>query len=130
MTELRVWVPEDVKGEDKTEAEEDSSPSSSPSSRYSCRWCRKGFTYKCRKAAHEKRCPLSQQSELQCPDCPQKLANQRALQRHRLEAHRANTPSKKKVACDLCGRTFAHPSGGGVGSGWTRDIKRSLRVCV
>ncbi|XP_042262106.1 zinc finger and BTB domain-containing protein 40 [Thunnus maccoyii] len=87
-----------------------SSPSSPPQP-YSCRWCKKGFAYKCRMVAHVKRCSMSQECEQQCPQCPEKLANQRALQRHRAEAHRNTARVKKKVACDLCGRTFAHPSG-------------------
>ncbi|XP_034724150.1 zinc finger and BTB domain-containing protein 40 isoform X3 [Etheostoma cragini] len=87
------------------------SPSPSPSKPYSCRWCKRGFAYKCRMLAHVKRCAMSQECEQQCPQCPEKLANQRALQRHRAEAHRSTARAKKKVACDLCGRTFAHPSG-------------------
>uniref|UniRef100_A0A8C2XDF9 Zinc finger and BTB domain containing 40 n=1 Tax=Cyclopterus lumpus TaxID=8103 RepID=A0A8C2XDF9_CYCLU len=88
------------------------SPSSSSSKPYSCRWCKRGFAYKCRMLAHVRRCPHSQECEQQCPQCPEKLANQRALQRHRAEAHRNTARAKKKkVACDLCGRTFAHPSG-------------------
>ncbi|KAM8757821.1 zinc finger and BTB domain-containing protein 40 isoform 2-T4 [Acanthopagrus schlegelii] len=88
-----------------------SSSSPSPSKPYSCRWCKKGFAYKCRMLAHVKRCPKSQEYEHQCPQCPAKLPNQRALHRHRAEAHRNSARVKKKVACDLCGRTFAHPSG-------------------
>lgn len=61
--------------------------------------------------AHMKRCPMSQEFEQQCPQCPTKLPNQRALQHHRAEVHRNTARVKKKVACDLCGRTFAHPSG-------------------
>ncbi|KAM9757971.1 uncharacterized protein zbtb40 [Menidia menidia] len=70
------------------------SPPSSPSRRFSCRWCQKGFGYRCRMLAHARRCPQS----------PARSALQRPL----LEA--AARP-KKKVACDLCARTFAHPSG-------------------
>ncbi|XP_059185010.1 zinc finger and BTB domain-containing protein 40 isoform X2 [Centropristis striata] len=88
-----------------------SSSSSSPSNPYSCSWCKRGFAYKCRMLAHVKRCSMSQECEQQCPQCPEKLANQRALQRHRAKAHRNTARVKKKVACDLCGRTFAHPSG-------------------
>ncbi|XP_068449488.1 zinc finger and BTB domain-containing protein 40 isoform X2 [Clinocottus analis] len=88
-----------------------SSPPSSSSKPYFCHWCKRGFAYKCRMVAHVKRCPLSQECEQQCPQCPEKLANQRALQRHRAEVHRNTVRAKKKVACDLCGRTFAHPSG-------------------
>ncbi|XP_028261822.1 zinc finger and BTB domain-containing protein 40 [Parambassis ranga] len=96
--------------EDEKDANTDSSSPSSKSKPYSCRWCKKNFDYKCRMLAHVKRCSMSQECEQQCPHCPEKLANQRALQRHQAEAHR-NTRVKKKVACDLCGRTFAHPSG-------------------
>ncbi|XP_075318002.1 uncharacterized protein zbtb40 isoform X2 [Odontesthes bonariensis] len=83
----------------------------SPSQRYSCCWCKKGFDYKCRMLAHIKRCSMSQECKQQCPLCPAKLGSQRALQRHQAEVHRNATRLKKKVACDLCGRTFAHPSG-------------------
>ncbi|XP_072239072.1 zinc finger and BTB domain-containing protein 40 isoform X2 [Leuresthes tenuis] len=89
-------------------------PSSLPTSiskRYSCCWCKKGFDYKCRMLAHIKRCSMSQECKQQCPLCPAKLGSQRALQRHQAEVHRNATRVKKKVACDLCGRTFAHPSG-------------------
>lgn len=110
-------------GEEETAKEEDEeddkvpnaaadSSSSSPTSKpYSCHWCKKGFAYKCRMRAHVKRCPMSQAYERQCPECPAKLPNQRALQRHQAVAHRNTARVKKKVACDLCGRTFAHPSG-------------------
>ncbi|XP_054641857.1 zinc finger and BTB domain-containing protein 40 isoform X2 [Dunckerocampus dactyliophorus] len=86
----------------------------SPSKSYCCHWCKKTFAYKCRLVAHKKRCPMSDEGRLQCPHCPEKLANQRALQRHLTEAHAGSTGAKKKkkkIACDLCGRTFAHPSG-------------------
>ncbi|XP_051931052.1 zinc finger and BTB domain-containing protein 40 isoform X1 [Hippocampus zosterae] len=90
--------------------EEDEHSSSSKS--YCCRWCKKSFAYKCRVMAHMKRCPMSKDCQLQCPQCPLKLPNKRALQRHLTEAHPGNArDKKKKVACDLCGRTFAHPSG-------------------
>lgn len=103
---------EDEEDEKVINATTDSSSSSSPTSKpYPCRWCKKGFAYKCRMLAHVKRCPMSQEHEQQCPECPAKLPNQRALQRHQAEAHRNTARVKKKVACDLCGRTFAHPSG-------------------
>lgn len=89
----------------------DSSSSPPTSKSYSCRWCKKGFAYKCRLLVHMKRCSMSKEHEEQCSDCPAKLPNQRALQRHKAEAHRNTTRLRKKVACDLCGRTFAHPSG-------------------
>ncbi|XP_077582330.1 zinc finger and BTB domain-containing protein 40 isoform X2 [Stigmatopora nigra] len=86
----------------------------SPNSKsYCCCWCKKKFTYKCRFLAHTKRCPLSKECRVQCPQCPVKLSNQRALQGHLNEAHpdAAVDKKKKKVACEFCGRTFAHPSG-------------------
>ncbi|KAM6927803.1 zinc finger and BTB domain-containing protein 40 [Xenentodon cancila] len=88
------------------------SPSASPpaSKPYSCSWCKKSFDYKCRMSAHMKRCSMSQECKQPCPECPEKLPNQRALQRHQAQVHRSTRP-KKKVACNLCGRTFAHPSG-------------------
>ncbi|CAJ1051841.1 zinc finger and BTB domain-containing protein 40 isoform X2 [Xyrichtys novacula] len=104
---------EETEEEESTTNTQADSPSTSPSPSkpYPCRWCKKGFAYKCRMLAHVKRCPLSKECEQQCPHCPKKLPNQRALQRHQAEAHRKNTKTKKKVACELCGRTFAHPSG-------------------
>ncbi|XP_022062098.2 zinc finger and BTB domain-containing protein 40 isoform X1 [Acanthochromis polyacanthus] len=114
---------DDKISKEETEEEKDSNatpesssppPSSSPSSYnkpFTCHWCKKSFDYKCRMLAHTKRCSMSQECEQQCPECPEKLANQRALQRHRAEVHRNTGRVKKKVACDLCGRTFAHPSG-------------------
>ncbi|XP_029006727.1 zinc finger and BTB domain-containing protein 40 [Betta splendens] len=108
---------EDTGNEDKeTNSASDSSsppPSSSQSSSkpFSCRWCKKDFAYKCRMLAHVKRCSMSQERKQQCPQCPKKLPNPRALLRHQVEAHRNTARVKKKVACDLCGRTFAHPSG-------------------
>ncbi|XP_005749936.1 zinc finger and BTB domain-containing protein 40 isoform X5 [Pundamilia nyererei] len=100
--------------EDAAVATECSPPCSSPASchakPYCCHWCKKSFDYKCRMLAHMKRCSMSQECEQQCPECPEKLSK-RALQRHRAEAHRSATRVKKKAACDLCGRTFAHPSG-------------------
>ncbi|KAL6111271.1 zbtb40 [Pungitius sinensis] len=108
-------IKEEAENDEKVaDASPDSSPppSSSPSKPYPCRWCKKAFAYKCRMLAHVKRCPMTQECEQQCPQCPLKLATQRALQRHRAEAHRITTRAQKiKVACDLCGRTFAHPSG-------------------
>ncbi|XP_029990082.1 zinc finger and BTB domain-containing protein 40 [Sphaeramia orbicularis] len=99
--------------EDTEEDDKDGTAEKSLSSKpYSCRWCKKGFDYKCRMLAHVKRCPQSKECEQQCPQCPEKLANQKALQRHLTQTHRTDMGrAKKKVSCDLCGRTFAHPSG-------------------
>uniref|UniRef100_A0A3P9H0A3 Zinc finger and BTB domain containing 40 n=1 Tax=Oryzias latipes TaxID=8090 RepID=A0A3P9H0A3_ORYLA len=117
QSESREEEQQEVKDEDQNkeeeedEEEEEEAGSTSPSKRFSCRWCRRSFEYKCRMVAHMKRCSMSDQCEQQCPQCPQKLANQRALRRHQAEAHPSPTRSRKKVSCDLCGRSFAHPSG-------------------
>lgn len=100
---------EDEEDEKVLNATADDSSSSPTSMPYSCRWCKKGFAYKCRRLAHVKRCPMSQ--EYKCPQCPTKLPNLRALQRHKATAHCNAASMKKKAACDLCGRTFAHSSG-------------------
>ncbi|CAN9512163.1 unnamed protein product [Ophioblennius macclurei] len=105
---------EDTKNSTKAQTELSSSPPSPPSSPMkplTCCWCKKSFAYKCRLVAHTKRCSMSQEGKQPCPDCPKKLPTPRALQHHRTEAHRRTTQTKKKVSCDLCERTFAHPSG-------------------
>ncbi|KAM4741549.1 zinc finger and BTB domain-containing protein 40 isoform 2-T3 [Anableps anableps] len=92
-------------------ASDSSFVASSVSKRYPCRWCKKTFNFKCRMLAHVKRCSMSQECKVQCSQCPKKLPSQRALQRHRSEVHRNTARVKKRVACDICGRSFAHPSG-------------------
>lgn len=102
---------EEGEEEESLNAPADSTSPSPTYAPYSCRWCMKDFAYKCRMLAHLKRCPMAPENQLQCPECPAKLPNQRALQRHQADAHGNATQIKRKVACDLCGRTFAHPSG-------------------
>ncbi|XP_056131114.1 zinc finger and BTB domain-containing protein 40 [Lampris incognitus] len=99
-----------VEGGEKSSGKVTEPPSSSLFS-YSCRWCKKGFAYKCRMLAHTKRCAMSQELKHKCPLCPKMLSTPRALLRHRSEAHPDVARVKKKVACDLCDRTFAHSSG-------------------
>ncbi|KAL0978075.1 hypothetical protein UPYG_G00165590 [Umbra pygmaea] len=79
----------------------------------SCRWCSKVFDYKCRLVAHAKRCTMSQEAKLQCPECAERLTTPRALQLHHNKAHpeSKSTKNKQQVHCDICGRTFSHPSG-------------------
>uniref|UniRef100_A0A1A7XF37 Zinc finger and BTB domain containing 40 n=1 Tax=Iconisemion striatum TaxID=60296 RepID=A0A1A7XF37_9TELE len=104
----------DSRNEDKPEQEVEAGSSSSvstPAKSYCCRWCKKTFKYKCRMLSHAKRCSMSQDGDLQCPRCPKKLPNQRAMQHHWAELHRDTKKDKKKTICDLCGRSFAHPSG-------------------
>lgn len=109
--------PEEKEDESEERAEEDVADSpadfSPPSSAniYSCHWCKKSFSFKCRMSAHLRRCLMSPENQQQCPQCPAKLPSQRALKRHQFDAHCSTTQLKKKATCDLCARTFAHPSG-------------------
>ncbi|XP_053725065.1 zinc finger and BTB domain-containing protein 40 isoform X1 [Synchiropus splendidus] len=99
---------DDQTKEKSEEGPKAAAPEAPTSAAYACRWCRKGFAFKCRMLAHVKRCTMSLQ---QCPDCAQTLASTAALRRHRAEEHGHLAPVRKKVACDLCERSFAHPSG-------------------
>ncbi|XP_064161583.1 zinc finger and BTB domain-containing protein 40 [Anguilla rostrata] len=80
-----------------------------------CQWCGKAFAFMCRMEVHRKRCRLSQETRQRCPQCPQELPNPRALKQHLSQAHHTPVAKKRKrqeqVACDICGKTFAHPSG-------------------
>ncbi|KAG7477672.1 hypothetical protein MATL_G00072140 [Megalops atlanticus] len=79
-----------------------------------CQWCGKAFTFMCRMEGHRKRCPLSQEVTHRCPHCPAELPTPRALKQHLSQAHEGQAGKRKKqtqVACDICGKTFAHPSG-------------------
>ena len=118
--QLKTFLsPEEKEDENVEEAKEEvtnspghSSSSPSPISKlYSCRWCKKNFSFKCRMLAHLRRCLMCPENQQQCPHCPAKLPSQRALKRHQVDAHSSSTQLKKKATCDLCGRTFAHPSG-------------------
>uniref|UniRef100_A0A674E6B9 Zinc finger and BTB domain containing 40 n=1 Tax=Salmo trutta TaxID=8032 RepID=A0A674E6B9_SALTR len=111
---------------------------SSPSRPYLCRWCSKAFGFKCRMVAHTKRCTMSKEARLQCPECPEELPTSRALQLHRNKAHPESKAAKKKrpqVSCDMCGRTFAHPSGEFARSGLGTDcasveVLRGKILCI
>ncbi|KPP71366.1 hypothetical protein Z043_109732, partial [Scleropages formosus] len=80
-----------------------------------CQWCGKAFAFRCRMEVHRKRCRLSQEASQHCPHCSLELATPLALQQHLAEAHEGPPRKKKRkqelVTCDLCGKTFAHPSG-------------------
>lgn len=102
-------INEDPDYKDKECAPSPSSIASPTSKPYTCRCCKKAFDYKCRLLAHMERCSKSKEGKHQCPQCPQKLPTQRALLRHQAQAHEHSI--KKKVDCELCRRTFAHPSG-------------------
>ncbi|XP_048878124.1 LOW QUALITY PROTEIN: zinc finger and BTB domain-containing protein 40 [Brienomyrus brachyistius] len=80
-----------------------------------CQWCGKAFAFRCRMEVHRKRCRLSQEASQRCPRCALELATPHALQQHLAEAHEDQPRRKRRkqesVSCDLCGKTFAHPSG-------------------
>ncbi|XP_023696860.2 zinc finger and BTB domain-containing protein 40 [Paramormyrops kingsleyae] len=80
-----------------------------------CQWCGKAFAFRCRMEVHRKRCRLSQEASQRCPRCALELPTPHALQQHLAEAHEDQPRRKRRkqesVACDLCGKTFAHPSG-------------------
>ncbi|XP_061075794.1 zinc finger and BTB domain-containing protein 40 [Conger conger] len=80
-----------------------------------CQWCGKAFAFMCRMEVHRRRCCLSKEARHRCPQCPEELPTPRALKQHLSQAHQAPVPKKRKkqeqVACDICGKTFAHPSG-------------------
>ncbi|KAJ7999466.1 hypothetical protein DPEC_G00194720 [Dallia pectoralis] len=81
---------------------------------FSCRWCDKVFDYKCRMVTHTKRCPMSQKAKQQSHECAEELPIPRALQLDRNKVHPETKSAKEKrapVSCDICGRTFAHPTG-------------------
>uniref|UniRef100_W5KH16 Zinc finger and BTB domain containing 40 n=1 Tax=Astyanax mexicanus TaxID=7994 RepID=W5KH16_ASTMX len=81
---------------------------------YSCDWCNKSFDFKCRLLRHRKRCAMSPDKAQHCTDCSQVFPSLTALQQHCSQAHGAPSAKKRKtqpVACELCGKTFKHPSG-------------------
>ncbi|XP_039610857.1 zinc finger and BTB domain-containing protein 40 [Polypterus senegalus] len=80
---------------------------------FSCKWCKKNFEFKCRMEVHQKRCRLANLTPAECPECGEVVASAKALQVHNTKFH-TDMPKKKKhssVACDICGKTFAHQSG-------------------
>ncbi|MBN3319687.1 ZBT40 protein, partial [Atractosteus spatula] len=83
---------------------------------FPCEWCGKTFEFKCRMEVHRKRCRLSEQTQLKCPQCPEKMSTPKALQQHLAKSHGSPPRKRKKrrhepVTCDICGKSFAHQSG-------------------
>ncbi|XP_046731245.1 LOW QUALITY PROTEIN: zinc finger and BTB domain-containing protein 40 [Silurus meridionalis] len=81
---------------------------------YSCQWCNKSFDFKCRLLKHKKQCALCPERAQRCTECSTAFASVTALQQHRVEAHNGPPVKRKKVepvTCELCGKTFKHPSG-------------------
>ncbi|NXN32005.1 ZBT40 protein, partial [Nycticryphes semicollaris] len=82
-----------------------------------CKACDKTFHFFCRLKVHMKRCRVARGKQIQCKECSEVKSTKMELEKHQLEAHgMVGTAKKKKkkrlpVACDICGREFAHASG-------------------
>ncbi|NWQ88784.1 ZBT40 protein, partial [Burhinus bistriatus] len=89
-----------------------------PSSKKSfvCKACDKTFHFYCRLKVHMKRCRVARGKQIQCKECSEVKSTKKELEKHQLEVHGVVGTAKKKkkrlpVACDICGREFAHASG-------------------
>ncbi|XP_063209758.1 zinc finger and BTB domain-containing protein 40 isoform X3 [Chroicocephalus ridibundus] len=81
-----------------------------------CKACDKTFHFYCRLKVHMKRCRVARGKQIQCKECSEVKSTKKELEKHQLEVHgMVGTAKKKKkrlpVACDICGREFAHASG-------------------
>ncbi|CAO2589615.1 Zinc finger and BTB domain-containing protein 40 [Lemmus lemmus] len=84
-----------------------------------CKACDKSFHFYCRLKVHMKRCRVAKSKQVQCKDSSGTKDSEKGLEKQQLETHSVggepDAPKKKKkrlpVACDLCGREFAHASG-------------------
>ncbi|XP_074704526.1 zinc finger and BTB domain-containing protein 40 isoform X2 [Strix aluco] len=99
-------------------AKEPTEPQEKASSKKSfvCKACDKTFHFYCRLKVHMKRCRVARGKQIQCKECSEVKSTKKELEKHQLEVHGvAGTTKKKKkrlpVACDICGREFAHASG-------------------
>ncbi|NXO59423.1 ZBT40 protein, partial [Aramus guarauna] len=109
------------KDEDKAggaDAKEPKEPQEKASSKKSfiCKACDKTFHFYCRLKVHMKRCRVARGKQIQCKECSEVKSTKKELEKHQLEVHGVVGTAKKKkkrlpVACDICGREFAHASG-------------------
>ncbi|XP_064326112.1 zinc finger and BTB domain-containing protein 40 isoform X2 [Phalacrocorax carbo] len=81
-----------------------------------CKACDKTFHFYCRLKVHMKRCRVARGKQIQCKECSEVKSTKKELEKHQLEVHGMVGMAKKKkkrlpVACDICGREFAHASG-------------------
>lgn len=81
-----------------------------------CKACDKTFHFYCRLKVHMKRCRVARGKQIQCKECCEVKSTKKELEKHQLEVHGVVGTAKKKkkrlpVACDICGREFAHASG-------------------
>ncbi|XP_052647429.1 zinc finger and BTB domain-containing protein 40 isoform X8 [Harpia harpyja] len=105
------------KDEDKVgdaTAKELREPQEKPSSKktFVCKACDKTFHFYCRLKVHMKRCRVARGKQIQCKECSEVKSTKKELEKHQLEVHGAKKKKKRlPVACDICGREFAHASG-------------------
>ncbi|XP_071654408.1 zinc finger and BTB domain-containing protein 40 isoform X1 [Patagioenas fasciata] len=109
------------KDEDKAggaSAKEPKEPQEKTSSKknFVCKACDKTFHFYCRLKVHMKRCRVARGKQIQCKECCEVKSTKKELEKHQLEVHGVVGTAKKKkkrlpVACDICGREFAHASG-------------------
>ncbi|XP_026718459.1 zinc finger and BTB domain-containing protein 40 isoform X3 [Athene cunicularia] len=99
-------------------AKEPTEPQEKASSKKSfvCKACDKTFHFYCRLKVHMKRCRVARGKQMQCKECSEVKSTKKELEKHQLEVHGVTGMAKKKkkrlpVACDICGREFAHASG-------------------
>ncbi|XP_035756493.1 zinc finger and BTB domain-containing protein 40 isoform X4 [Egretta garzetta] len=99
-------------------AKEPREPQEKASSKKSfvCKACDKTFHFYCRLKVHMKRCRVARGKQIQCKECSEVRSTKKELEEHQLEVHGVVGAAKKKkkrlpVACDICGREFAHASG-------------------
>ncbi|XP_052571786.1 zinc finger and BTB domain-containing protein 40 isoform X4 [Peromyscus californicus insignis] len=103
---------------EQQEKDTSASPDSAKKS-FICKACDKSFHFYCRLKVHMKRCRVAKSKQVQCKDSSETKDSEKGLQKHQPETHgtagEPDAPKKKKkrlpVACDLCGREFAHASG-------------------
>ncbi|XP_054858032.1 zinc finger and BTB domain-containing protein 40 [Eublepharis macularius] len=81
-----------------------------PKRSFACKTCRKSFHFYCRLQVHEKHCCIASPK-----DCGETRTSKKELEEGQPETPGSASRKKKKkrlpVACDLCGREFAHASG-------------------
>ncbi|NXS94605.1 ZBT40 protein, partial [Jacana jacana] len=111
------------KDEDKAEGASAKEPKehqekASSKKSFVCKACDKTFHFFCRLKVHMKRCRVARGKQFHCKECSEVKSTKVELEKHQLEVHGMVETAKKKkkkkrlpVACDICGREFAHASG-------------------